>query len=210
MSVRVKICGIKDAAGFDAAVGAGADWVGFNFFRRSPRMDRSRGCCGVVCPCCRWAGTSWFVRRSDGRGSRRGAGRDAAGRVATLCRAGPGGRRAGTVRAAGMAGSRDRDRPLICQPTRVRWSGWSSRRSRPSAPRGRAGMPSASTGRCCAAGGRLSLGRWQEDCHRRMSQRRSWSPGRGQSMCRRASSVPLGSRTRALIREFVAAARAVG
>ena len=34
---RVKICGIKDAAAFDAAVAAGADWVGFNFFRNSPR-----------------------------------------------------------------------------------------------------------------------------------------------------------------------------
>lgn len=34
---RVKICGINDPAAFDAAVAAGADWVGFNFFPRSPR-----------------------------------------------------------------------------------------------------------------------------------------------------------------------------
>ncbi|WP_428486018.1 phosphoribosylanthranilate isomerase [Rhodopila sp.] len=35
---KVKICGINDAAAFDAAVGAGADWVGFNFFPASPRF----------------------------------------------------------------------------------------------------------------------------------------------------------------------------
>jgi phosphoribosylanthranilate isomerase len=33
----VKICGVKDAAAFDAAVDAGADFVGFVFFPRSPR-----------------------------------------------------------------------------------------------------------------------------------------------------------------------------
>ena len=37
MSVQVKICGINDAAAFDAAVAAGADWLGFNFFPPSPR-----------------------------------------------------------------------------------------------------------------------------------------------------------------------------
>lgn len=35
--MRVKICGLNDAAGFDAAVAAGADWVGFVFFPASPR-----------------------------------------------------------------------------------------------------------------------------------------------------------------------------
>jgi len=35
--VRVKICGINDAAGFDTAVECGADWIGFNFFPPSPR-----------------------------------------------------------------------------------------------------------------------------------------------------------------------------
>jgi phosphoribosylanthranilate isomerase len=33
----VKICGINDAAAFDTAVDAGADWVGFVFFPPSPR-----------------------------------------------------------------------------------------------------------------------------------------------------------------------------
>lgn len=35
--MRVKICGINDALGFDAACEAGADWIGFVFFPRSPR-----------------------------------------------------------------------------------------------------------------------------------------------------------------------------
>jgi phosphoribosylanthranilate isomerase len=34
----VKICGISDPAAFDAAVEAGADWVGFVFFPPSPRF----------------------------------------------------------------------------------------------------------------------------------------------------------------------------
>ena len=33
----VKICGINDPVAFDAAVEAGVDWVGFNFFPPSPR-----------------------------------------------------------------------------------------------------------------------------------------------------------------------------
>ncbi len=37
MTVRVKICGINDPAAFDAAVAAGADWIGFVFFPPSPR-----------------------------------------------------------------------------------------------------------------------------------------------------------------------------
>ena len=37
MTVQVKICGITDAAAFDAAIAAGADWVGFVFFPPSPR-----------------------------------------------------------------------------------------------------------------------------------------------------------------------------
>lgn len=35
--IRVKICGVNDEAAFDAAAEAGADWVGFVFFARSPR-----------------------------------------------------------------------------------------------------------------------------------------------------------------------------
>ncbi len=33
----VKICGVNDAAGFDAAVAAGADMIGFVFYPASPR-----------------------------------------------------------------------------------------------------------------------------------------------------------------------------
>jgi phosphoribosylanthranilate isomerase len=35
--IQVKICGLNDPAAFDAAVEAGADWVGFVFFPLSPR-----------------------------------------------------------------------------------------------------------------------------------------------------------------------------
>jgi phosphoribosylanthranilate isomerase len=35
--ILVKICGINSAAAFDAAVEAGADFIGLNFFPRSPR-----------------------------------------------------------------------------------------------------------------------------------------------------------------------------
>ena len=35
--IRVKICGINSDAAFDAAVAAGADWIGFVFFPPSPR-----------------------------------------------------------------------------------------------------------------------------------------------------------------------------
>jgi phosphoribosylanthranilate isomerase len=38
MSVRVKICGITSPDAFDAAIGAGADWLGFVFFPPSPRF----------------------------------------------------------------------------------------------------------------------------------------------------------------------------
>jgi phosphoribosylanthranilate isomerase len=34
----VKICGVNDPAAFDAAVAAGADFIGFNFFPASPRF----------------------------------------------------------------------------------------------------------------------------------------------------------------------------
>ncbi len=36
--IRVKICGVNAPAAIDAAVAAEADWVGFNFFPRSPRV----------------------------------------------------------------------------------------------------------------------------------------------------------------------------
>lgn len=37
-AVRVKVCGINSEAAFDAAIGAGVDWVGFVFFPPSPRF----------------------------------------------------------------------------------------------------------------------------------------------------------------------------
>jgi phosphoribosylanthranilate isomerase len=37
-NARVKICGLTTEAAFDAAVAAGADWVGFVFFPPSPRF----------------------------------------------------------------------------------------------------------------------------------------------------------------------------
>lgn len=41
--VEVKICGIRDAAAFDAVVEAGADYVGFVFFPPSPRAVTPAG-----------------------------------------------------------------------------------------------------------------------------------------------------------------------
>lgn len=38
MDVRVKICGLKERAHVDAAVEAGARYLGFNFFPKSPRF----------------------------------------------------------------------------------------------------------------------------------------------------------------------------
>jgi phosphoribosylanthranilate isomerase len=35
---QVKICGVNSAAAFDAVVAAGADFLAFNFFERSPRF----------------------------------------------------------------------------------------------------------------------------------------------------------------------------
>ena len=42
MTVQVKICGINHPVAFDAALAAGADWLGFNFFPRSPRYVTPR------------------------------------------------------------------------------------------------------------------------------------------------------------------------
>ena len=36
--IRVKICGLNTAEAVDAAVAAGTDWLGFNFFPPSPRF----------------------------------------------------------------------------------------------------------------------------------------------------------------------------
>lgn len=41
--MRVKICGVNTPAAFDAAAEAGADWIGFVFFPRSPRFVTASG-----------------------------------------------------------------------------------------------------------------------------------------------------------------------
>lgn len=38
MKSKVKICGLRDEEGLQAACNAGADWIGFVFFSRSPRF----------------------------------------------------------------------------------------------------------------------------------------------------------------------------
>ncbi len=58
MTTKVKICGLRDEVGLDAALEAGADYVGFVFFARSPRniapadarrlADRARGRAKIV------------------------------------------------------------------------------------------------------------------------------------------------------------------
>lgn len=58
MTTEVKICGLRDEAALDAALDAGADYVGFVFFARSPRnidprdarvlADKARGRAKVV------------------------------------------------------------------------------------------------------------------------------------------------------------------
>ncbi len=58
MSTEVKICGLRDEAALEAALDAGADYVGFVFFARSPRniepaaaralADKARGRAKIV------------------------------------------------------------------------------------------------------------------------------------------------------------------
>jgi phosphoribosylanthranilate isomerase len=46
--IGIKICGINTAAAMDAAVAAGADWVGFNFFPPSPRYVSARAAASLA------------------------------------------------------------------------------------------------------------------------------------------------------------------
>src|SRR5687767_12355278 len=58
MPTQIKICGLSDPEGVDAAIAAGADYLGFVFFARSPRnvglrraaelAARARGRAGLV------------------------------------------------------------------------------------------------------------------------------------------------------------------
>lgn len=50
MAVGVKICGITTPSGMDAAIGAGADWVGLNFFPASPRFVTPAQAAALVRP----------------------------------------------------------------------------------------------------------------------------------------------------------------
>jgi phosphoribosylanthranilate isomerase len=48
MKTQVKICGLTDARGVTAAVDAGANFVGFVFFRRSPRFVTPEAAAGLA------------------------------------------------------------------------------------------------------------------------------------------------------------------
>ncbi len=48
MSIAVKICGLKNEEGLSAAVEAGADYVGFVFFPRSPRFIEAKAAAPLI------------------------------------------------------------------------------------------------------------------------------------------------------------------
>ncbi|MCB2137472.1 MAG: phosphoribosylanthranilate isomerase [Rhodobacteraceae bacterium] len=48
MNIRVKICGLRDAAHVEAAVTAGATYLGFNFFPASPRFAGIKGAAALA------------------------------------------------------------------------------------------------------------------------------------------------------------------
>ena len=47
---RVKICGLTDAAAVDAALAAGADWIGFVFHPKSPRAVTPERAAALAAP----------------------------------------------------------------------------------------------------------------------------------------------------------------
>ena len=68
MTVRVKICGINDPTAFDAAIAAGADWVGFKFFPPSPRYVTPAQAADAVGPFAGRPAARRVVRRSHSGG----------------------------------------------------------------------------------------------------------------------------------------------
>ncbi len=67
MSTRVKICGINATDALDAAVDAGADYIGFNFFPPSPRVVTPAQAAALAAR--RPGGAAWvglFVDPTDG------------------------------------------------------------------------------------------------------------------------------------------------
>ena len=147
---QVKICGINDPSAFDAAVEAGADWVGFVFFPPSPRFVTP----GFAAPCRRgWHGgpprVGLFVEPTEAAIAEVFASRET-GCPADLWRSGPPRRDQGAVRPAGLARHRHqrRRRPADRAPMAPTACCWKqSRRQVRTAP---AAMPRLSTGPCCA------------------------------------------------------------
>ncbi len=109
MTVRVKICGINDPVAFDAAIAAGADWLGFQFLPAiSPLCHAGTGgrTFGTLTGRSAARGP---VRRSDAGDDRRDARHGAAGHSAALRHARPS-RAAGPLRPADLAPGRRRER----------------------------------------------------------------------------------------------------
>ena len=62
---RVKICGLTDMAGVDAAAAAGADWIGLNFFPASARAVRPAQAAALAARAPGIARVGLFVEASD-------------------------------------------------------------------------------------------------------------------------------------------------
>jgi phosphoribosylanthranilate isomerase len=64
MTVAIKICGITTDDGMDAAIAAGADWVGLNFFPASPRFLTPARAAALLRPAPPWR-VGLFVKPDD-------------------------------------------------------------------------------------------------------------------------------------------------